>query len=511
MSNPNVTATSGDQFHFDRVYPITVTVPYTDYVIYSHDYGEQLDFDLNASGRTDYTYQFPYNVNFEFPDKVYPGERVVLRPVFDWTLVQVKATQQVAYSFASYAWLDAPFDGLDAASIQYTQRPSDADLHLHFPVFPLIPSVPLDIDNITVPPFNSGGGDFGGISVKLGGTGSLADSGWTNAQGTGPEIWAISEPDSISAWGMQAEIFQLTANILSFIPSGVTQAVAVCLEAVRWAGDFRLNVNLQGNIKKWDYAVVIPSDLDVYVDVPASVQPGGVWEFTDLPVTVKYAVRTGTSIWYPMDFLVTFDMRMIDEDTLVNQPLYDFYAGVTWSDWKDTTGTFLISGRVPVTTRAGVLPQPQVVPHLTLPGPAAHRATLVPPTPPGIRLAHPRALQRVIHRNVTVHFPEPTAKQGQPQAGHQTVILGRAPNSTAATIVAASRRYGIEAFLVTVPHSSDKVITFGSFANARDATLFSNMLKEIFQVESAVAPQIIVQKVPTIGNDVLSKLRSRSH
>ena len=176
LANPNVPSSSGESFHFGFVYHLCVPAVIVSGCVYEHDYGNTFNWDFNAGGPAEYSYQFPYTVTFYFPNAVYPGQRVALQPVFSWGNATVNATQEVAYSATTSAWLDAPFDMLDETSIVFTQRPSSADLHLRFPALPVVSSVPLDLENITVPPFNAGGGDFGGSYTKLGGTGSLANA-----------------------------------------------------------------------------------------------------------------------------------------------------------------------------------------------------------------------------------------------------------------------------------------------------------------------------------------------
>ncbi len=490
VSTSNAASTSGDLFHFDWVYTVCVPNLFGG-CIWSHDYNEQVHWDFNVGGPLTYVYQLPFSVTFDFPETVSPGERVYLRPMFTWANPQIRTTQAAEYSHTSSVKFDAPFDGLDEFSAVFTQHSSTADLHLRFPVLPLVPSVPLDLTDIPTP---GGGGSWGGSYTYLGGTASLPGVGTTVLYTSPSEITLGGSgcPQatcaSVEAWRQGHELFELISTVLQLVPTPVTVAAGTALSVVRTLGDFRLDVYVGGSIAREDYLNAYISDLP-YVDVPETAKD--FWEFTDLPVTVPYRVIAVSRFWYPLGYRVTFDMLGIDPTQLAGQDLYAFGVGQVRADDQDRIGTFRVSGKVRVVEPAQGRQRLRVDPIHPLGGTAQARE--FGRDVPGVRrisVARPMTYQRVRRQSVRIAFPKPAVRTGQPQAGQQTVILGTAPDAQVPGIVANYRGQGIEAFPVAVSDSRDKVITFGSFATERDATLFANMMKEIYGVETAVSPRI---------------------
>lgn len=516
LVSAEIASSSFDQFHgFGYIQHVCVPMPISGGCLYEHDYGAKIDWDFNVNGIVKYKYTIPFTAHFEFPKTVYPGQRIYLTPRFEWSshekLPKLEALSDYTFSHKSSAWFDAPFDGLDDLSIKFTQYAPKASIDLQFPVLPLLPSVPLSTD-ITVPPFNTGGGEFGGSYTKLGGVGQLVSTGGRNS-GFGPtdiyvRAWDISPPVSSPAWQQGHEQFGLISSVLVMIPTPATVAAGAALAAVRAAGDFRLDTQLNGRIGRDDWIGLAIADLP-HVDVPVDV--GSTWTFTDLSVAVKYRVMAVSSFWYQMGYGVTFDMRGIDPQPILQADGLFVPAGGMVGEWTEREGSFKMSGTIPVVSR----PEYRVS-LLRAEAYAAHESTGQPvPTaraqltlPAGALIASKEDTQKVIRTTTTIEFPRPSKMQGTPAPGHYVVTLGLARTTMSKQIIELLKTKGISAFAVRDMDPQSRLITLGSFSDKAHAETLSHMLREIFDIRSSARRSIAIQDRTPLGEDFLSKLRA---
>jgi hypothetical protein len=72
-----------------------------DYLVTSDTVGAEVGINLSSSGAVTYNYQIPFSVTYDFPDQVYPGQRIYLEPTFAWDTPTLTSTQQYNY-YTSY-------------------------------------------------------------------------------------------------------------------------------------------------------------------------------------------------------------------------------------------------------------------------------------------------------------------------------------------------------------------------------------------------------------------------
>ena len=513
FTNPNAFSSSYDFFHgFGYTKHIDVCIPYTDQCIYSHDYGATINWDFNATGPINYTYNIPFEVSFSMPTTVFPGQRIYLTPTFTWASQGqnpgIATTQDYEYSHVTSAWMDAPFDGLDDLSIRFTQYATKANLDLEFPVLPFLPSVPLNVD-LTCYPFNTGGGSWNGSYTKLGGTGTLPNSGAIafNLQPT--EIY-VGAPASISpsAWRQGHELFELTASVLLMIPTPATIAAGAALDFVRAAGDFELRTELDGSIARQDVIGMMISDLP-YVDVPTSLTAGDSWTFSEIPVAVKYKVYGWSSFWFPMGYNITFDMVGIDPKQILHEDLLWVAAGGATTEWIDQEGVFKITGRVPVVKRDQYPDRLRLDATQRLDSTAQPNKTRMSfqSVPGGVHLSDSRALLKKVHISERVYLPQPTVAQGKPALHHYTVILGATPSGRATRVIEALRTKGIKGFAVPLTGSANKLLTLGSFSDEKQAKTLAGMMKEIFNLDGVVTKTTVQPHYTPLGEEIVARIR----
>ncbi len=494
-------------------YHLCIPYPLVGGCMYEHDYGTSVSWTFSAQGAIDYQYNLPFVFNFTFPIQVYPGQHIRLEPNFSWGNPAIVVTQNYEFYQTTSSWTDAPFDGLDDLSLSFTQYATKANLNGGVPAVPGFDAMPFGVD-FDFFPFNQGGGEWPigdhASMTKLGGRGSLTCSGG-NIWGFDPagelEVWV--EGTSNAAWQQANEHFQIAATVLQYIPP--TVPIGAALGVVRDLGKLRLNESLNGRISRADFVNFQISEMP-FTDVPSNLVPGQIWDY-EVPVTVKYRIQSMSRFHYPLSYNVTFDMRGIDPQTLVNEPLMSWGAGglMDFTPWQEREIIVPIKVKVPVVSKGGYKPG------LILEKTSVSSAFYKPPkkmlvTPPlvrpGVKVAAAQDARRFIRKTATVPFPKPTAQKGVPLSGHHTAILGRTSQATAAQIVDDLKSKGIDAFMVDVPGSQDKVITLGSFANANDAKLIANMLREAFHIDSNVSQVVNSTSYAPIKSDVLPKLRS---
>jgi len=499
ITNPNAASSTGD----------ALMVEYTKHFRGLGDYGVKGDLVFSAAGPIRYRFQVPYTAEFEVPDTVFPGQRIYLAPSFSWAAPEAKlaleATQNYAYSFSNSFWFDAP-DGFDATTLKYVQEATKAHIKAGLPAVPGFSSVKIDRD-VTFWPFNTGGGSYTGSYTKLGGTGQLMTSDGLLAKSEAMEVGVAARGTSETAWKQGHEQFDLAAYVLSSIP--VTSVAGAALKAIREIGGFRLNTQLEGSIRRQDIVYLTLAELP-HLDVPADVS-GGRWSFANLDVPVKFRAYAISFFGYPVDFNISFDMRGIDAKTLLDYEALELPAGSAATEWKEFQGAFKISGTIPVKPKreisAALQLDSRMAPASTA-QPLRPKVTRSPIKTQG-RVAGRNEMRRVIRETGDLVFPKPTAMRGRPLAGHWTVVLGVAPESTAVQICEALKRKGIEAFTAPARERGKAWVTLGSFANKNEAEVLAALLREAFKVRAWVAERIDGLSEQPIADDVLTKLRSR--
>jgi hypothetical protein len=510
FTNPNVNSSSFDWFH-GFGYKETVCVPnLTGGCVYKHTYGAIVNWDFNVNGPVSYTYTLPYKVEFSMPATVFAGQTIPLAPTFLWDqpLPAVTSTMNYKFSHVTSVWVDAPFDGMDDLTTSFTQYNNYANIGVGIPVLPLVPSITGNWD-INFSPFNTGGGNFpegtNANYTKLGGTGTLGTSGKTLFN-TGPRTACVLADGATSApaWKVGHEQFQLAVTVLGMIPP--TIPIATALNTARQIGDFQLYTQLDGSIYRQDYVCVELSDL-AYVTVP-SIPTSGVWEFKDLPVTLKYRTYGVSTFGYPLGYTVTFDMRGIDPKTVLHDDLLYVPAGNGTSAWYENTGQFKISGKIPVVPRASIDPTLVYDATRTFGSTVqiASQQQLIRREPAGAKIATPLQTRNVVQTQRVVPFPKPTALRGTPQAGEYTVVLGAAAQARADQIVALLKRMGISAYVVATGSATAPVVTLGAFLSKAQAEQLAGMLKEICKVDGAVVQSVSGVTFRPLGDDDVRKL-----
>ena len=538
--NPNVKTNSMDYFEGRLGYIVPLCIGAGGYCINdTHNYGTMTNWYFQTQGAVTYNYNIPFSVEFRLPNTVYPGQRIYLAPTFNWSSPSITTAQDYEFWQVTTNWSDAPFDGLDDLTINYTQYASKGHLYLGIPAIPGMNAITFGGD-ITVFPFDSGGGSWPlppetPISTtKLGGRGSLNFSGGTTFNIKNPHPAEVSiggSGTSEPAWQQKDEYFGLAAYVLRTIP--YTSTIGAALTAAQIAGEFQLNSELNGRIYRQDQVNLQISE--AYVDVPTMFQQvAGDFDYT---VTVKYKVQGRSDFSYILGYKMSFDMRWIDPKVIIDEPLISIPAGAapvpslpasipenswirslfppTWwgpalTDWIDRYYQFKIKGRTRVVSFDQYVAKAlKITPSdfANFSNPPRPVSVTLSPYKAGVKVASAQDPKKVIilPRGMA-SLPRPTALVGVPLKGQSTVALGVTSQVTAEQIINALTRKGINGFMVAVPGSLNKVITLGSFANIKDAQLLSNMLKEGFQVESLVSQFIDSKSYVPIKSDVLTKL-----
>jgi cell division septation protein DedD len=505
LTNSNVLSSTYDTFSLE--YIVTISIPY----LFSADYGTKANWNFAVTGPIKYHFNFPYTAYVDFPDSVFPGQRIYLAPTFSWAGAQgdmptLKATQNYSYSMKSSFWFDAP-DGFDATKFSFDQEATKAHISADLPVIPMYDAFHVATD-VNIWPFTTGGGDFAGSYTKLGGTGTLENTngGTFNELTTGCGVYAVGTSDA--AWRQGHEQFALAAYVLTTIPA--TTPAGAALNVVRELGDFSLTTQLQGTIHRDDLFSLEIADLP-YIDVPMNAMLNGWWSF-DKDVTVKGRVYGMSLFSYPMGFNTTFDMLGIDPETLLNLTATEVSAGSATSDWQPCTSTFRISGKLPVKPLeriAAPLIHTPDKPLASTAQPVAQKLTKSPLAPHTTRLATLAETRKVVRRSKTVAFPKPSTPTGIPRAGQYTVILGLASSTTAAQIRDALQKKGINAFIVPVKDAQGVVVTLGSFADKKQAYTLSGLFGEGFKIRSFVSQSIDKKYYQPLGDDALRKIQSK--
>ncbi len=504
----NLTSGDGDQFTLDASFHVCIPKPYPwDGCIWEADYVNKFTFDFNTRGTVQYNYNIPFTADFRFPREVYPGQLIEFAPTFNWSGPTINTSGNYEFYFMSNATVDAPFDFLGPLTTTFNQYARSAHLELGLPTVPFAGAISLGGD-CTVWYCAMGGGEWGGSFTKLGGTGTLNNSGGLTFNITPADVSVGAQGNSEPAWKQGHEQFELIATVLTYIPHPATIIAGQALNFVRQAGEFKLYTQLDASIFRTD-TVNFQFRLPPSIIVPAGLKPGEPWKFTNLPVNVKYRVQGCSSFSYPFGFSVIFDMLGIDQQTLLNLDTVSIPAGGLCTDWVEKDGFFYISGSVPVVQKEKYRVQqlvldPSRLSEFTIP-PYKVSSTLSP-YKPGLKIASLTDVKRAIRQTVKIPFPVPTARQGVPAPGQSTVILGTASQVTAEQIINALKTKGIDGFMVAVPGSQDKVITLGSFANAKNAQLLSNMLKEALAIDNSVSQVIDSKSYVPIKSDVLLRL-----
>ncbi len=350
---PDLVTDSADQFRgLNFTHTICIPNPFGG-CLYSHDYGLKLDMNFGASGPLTLSYSVPFNVTFRFPVSVYPGQRIVLEPRIEWQSgASIAGQQSLQYHQTTTSVTDAPGDGMDDLTVAFSQFADRALLHLGLPLVPGLNSAPLDLP-LGMPPFNQGGGSFGGSTTHLGGTGRLDNKGDIVFGQTETElsIGASSSNARLQAWRQSSEVFSLTSTVLGYVPTPQTQAASAVLSAVRAAGSFKLDVSLDGGISRTDIVSIALESQPLVVDVPSSLAPGDTWRFDNLALSLKYGVRSLTHTYYPLSLSVVFDMRGVDPATIAKQDLGEFWAGTREVPWQPRSTVVWVAGALPVVAK----------------------------------------------------------------------------------------------------------------------------------------------------------------
>ena len=513
LTNADVTSSTGDQFR-GFGYQEEICVPnLTGGCVYRHTYGATIDWDFRVTGGVTYDYSIPFTVDYELPQNVFAGQRIYLAPTFTWddgkgTAPTLTATQKYSFSHSTSVWCDAPFDGMDDLSASFTQYADKANVGVGIPVLPLFPSIHGNWD-ATFSPASTGGGNYGGSYTKLGGTGTLKNTG-SNTFDVSPTSMAVyAVGTSPAAWKTGHEQFKLTATILTMIPSPPTVAAGSALLTARDIGEFALDTQLDGSIYRQDYVDLEISDLP-YIDVPQDAGRSGDWKFENLPVKFKYRLFGVSTFMDYFGYDVSFDMRGIDRKNLLHDDVVGVPAGGVVSPWVDREGVFLITGSLPVVPRVRAMTVLAIDASQTLGVTAQPRSQqkIVRHDPPGVRLARVEDTRRVLRATRTVSLPRPTALRGTPEAGEYTVVLGAAAKARADEIVALLQSKGISAFVVARGGVTEMVVTLGAFTNQDQARQLAGMIKEIFKVDGDVVRTINEAKMRPLDDKVVQRLRA---
>lgn len=522
FSNPNVQSSSGDYFHkigweYEVHFCFTEDVPVVGDIVgavagvfggggclyeYTQVYGAMLNWDFNVRGPVNYNYNIPFTASLNFPNTVYPGQRIYLDPTFVWGTPQVGATQGYESSLTTSTWLDFPLDFIDTLSTNYTQYAPKAHLDGQIPIAPIVPAIPFNTSPTDIP--FPGRGSWGGSTTQLGATGTLNTSGNRLVSWEATKCSADAYGDSGYAWYQGHEQFELVATVLQYIP--YTAPIGAGLNYVRELLGLQLTTGLTGSIYRGDQINLELSE-SPYIDVPLDLKPGTTWSFS-LPVTVKYRVQGWSGFSYPISCDVNFAMRGMETKHFLDLPVTSISAGQASIGWQEKVTQINLKGSVPVVSKfsynnALIVAPASFVQFYNPPGIVSLR---ISPFKSGVKVASLQDTQRVIRTKATVFPPKPTVKVGVPLKGQYTVILGKTYEATGQQIINALKSKAITGFMVAVPGSQEKVITLGSFANRKSAETLSGMLSEVFRIESIVSQVIDSKSYVPIKSDVLIKL-----
>ena len=106
--------------------------------------------------------------------------------------------------------------------------------------------------------------------------------------------------------------------------------------------------------------------------------------------------------------------------------------------------------------------------------------TQPPPLLKGAKTARKQDTQRYIRSNKT--YTKPT----KPKSGQYTVILGKYSKEIASRHMNNLKRKRIDAILLPVRSSTDKIISLGSYEKKVDANIVANMLNEKMKIKSTI-------------------------
>jgi hypothetical protein len=496
-TNPNVHSSTNDQFYMEHIE--TISIPY----IYSHDYGIKANCVFSVTGPITYSFNFPYQVDVDLPDTVYPGQRVFLAPGFIWgtatDVPRIGGNQNCSFSCTpDIIWLDAP-DGFDAYAFGFDAQASKTHLSADMPVLPFCDAIHLATD-VGSPLFNV---SYGGSYQQLSGSGPLNNSGNIPVEVNQPtDIIVGCTGTSAAMWYTGQEQFELAAFVLSKIP--VTAPAGVALEFLRIAGQLKLASQLQASLHRDDIVYLQVAELP-YIDIPRFVV--GTSLPIDADVPVKFKVSYSSFFYYPMSFNVAFDMLWIDRQTLLDLPLSEVNGGSVLSGWTDYVGKIHVKGQCVVKPAEKIAFKLPTLTSTAQPAKQLIAASPVP-LPAGKRLATQSQTRKVSRGSKTLAIPQPTVQTGTPQAGHYTVILGHTTLAIATQICEALKRKGITGFPVKVSDPPGYVITFGSFADKWAAYALAGILGEGFKIRSNVSTTLDKKYFVPIGNEVLTKIQT---
>jgi hypothetical protein len=486
ISIANVEATTGDTLK-GLGYTYTVCIPnLLGGCVYSHDYGLTMDMEFASSGPLIYNYNIPFLARFKFPSTVYPGQVLLLEPTYEWTAnASLSAEQSLEYHQSTSTNVDAPGDGMDDLATAFTQFADRANLSVSIPAIPGLSSLPVNA-TLTMPPFSEGGGAYGGSYTRLGGTGVLPSNGGITFGESTDGISVRATSPKLPAWRQGSEVFALTSTILGYIPAGATQAASLALSAVRSAGDFRLNIDLIGDVSRVDVVTVKVNSPALAVQVPTTLKPGDVWDFTDLPLQVEYGVRTRTDTYYPVNLTVLFDMRKISEQTIVASDLGEIPAGGHETGWQQASTTLSISGSVPVVRREDT-PKPL---HLDRLDEIAIRKpkgdAFVPPVlPPELTATPAPIVRKRTSSKVLVALDKPDRNVATPNHGEYAVVLGVAAPARSSRLANWFSAKGVTIYR-SGNTTGEQILAFGVFRHKTDAERLANSLQMAFDVPVAV-------------------------
>lgn len=482
-----------------------------------HDYGTSLKWVFSAKGNIIYHYDVPFTIQFDMPDKVYPGQIIRFEPHIVWDSPFIKSTQDYEFFHTTLNWVDLPADGMDDLIINFTQYATSARIEGKIPIVPGVSSEHSDFnETITFPPFNQGEGQwppFGDYASKtiLGGKGQQTCLGNTasnvNPLGKMPALSVSATCLSKPAWQQDTEYFKLAATVLESTPAA---AAGLAIDAIREVGGLRLDEAVTGKIYRADSVNVQLSERPS-MEVPRELVPGQSWNI-NAPLIVKYRVQSKSQFSYPLSYHLSFDWIGGDPQTIANEDLLSFFAGES-----DFTPWEIKESQVAITRTVQVVSQSDYYQSLIHVGEHFKEFEWLPSKmnvavsahPPGVKIADSKDAKKIIRQRIEISFPIPAAKQAFPPEGQYAVILGKTTQASAAQITEAFRGKGINAYVARIPDLGESVITFGSFIQEQDAQQFLRMLKEVFRIDGKVSTIVDKEHVSPIGADVLTKVRAR--
>lgn len=470
-TNENVRAVNADAIDIGFIKKLTLFGK-------TNEYGTKINWKFNSEGDVTYKYEIPYKVDFEFPFEVAPGSNFYLRPVFDFGnkagQPSLIASQNYTYSQQTTVWGDIP-DGRPAFVTSFSQNKNNASLSLNLPTFPGLDAAKGSF-NCSVWPCNQGGGNFGNSYAKLGGSGSLNNKGYYSYGISQNTISIFAEGVSSIAWEQAYDYYNFIGMVCGLIPQGVTIAASKTIEYLQKIGGLRLGADFKGKINRRDVVHVQVVGIDP-VKVPPDIK-GGVWHFENLPVVLRYKVKYESVFTYPLELSVTFKMKGIKTKTLYDKTSMNVYAGVSSTSWMDGLSEFRINGSV--RTKQSRVQQTQKLSESRQI--AALKPVKLPPLEPEQRIAKKADLKKHILQSETKSFGKPSL----PQKNQYTVVLGRYSEPESKRIFNDMKRKRMPVILIPLKNTTDKVISFGSFAGSDDAEELSALIKEFFNIETSI-------------------------